>query len=214
GLSPLSGLRAGGHLSEERRHQSREVVVHILRWVVGGILASVLIAVASGALLGQDPAAVNPVVVIETVTSTNEIELYAKDAPKTVARLLELCGNNFYRGQRFHRVEPNFLIQAGDPATRDFTRRARWGAGGSGRPIGVAEISRTRKHVRGAVGMAHAGNAANADSQFYIMRAARASLDGKYAIVGRVISGMDVVDRTEANDMIRAAYVKGAARQP
>ena len=78
----------------------------------------------------------------------------------------------------------------------------------------MAEISKTRKHVRGAVGMAHAGNAANADSQFYIMRAARASLDGKYAIVGRVISGMDVVDRTEANDMIRAAYVKGAARQP
>ena len=188
--------------------------MHRLRWAVGGILAGVLIAVASGALRAQDPAAGNPVVVIVSVKGTIEIELYPKDAPKTVARLLELFGNNFYRGQRFHRVEPNFLIQAGDPATRDFTRRARWGAGGSGRPIGVAEISRTRKHVRGAVGMAHAGNAANADSQFYIMRAARASLDGKYAIVGRVISGMDVVDRTEANDMIRAAYVKGAARQP
>lgn len=162
----------------------------------------------------QAPAAGNPVVVIETVKGTIEIELFPQEAPKTVARLLELFGSNFYRGQRFHRVEPGFLIQAGDPATRDFTKRARWGAGGSGKAIGVAEISKTRRHVRGAVGMAHAGNAAAADSQFYIMRGARPSLDGKYAIVGRVITGMDVVDRTAANDMIRKAFVKGAGQRP
>lgn len=156
----------------------------------------------------------NPVVVVETVKGAVEIELYAKDAPKTVARLLELFRTNFYRGQRFHRVEPNFLIQVGDPATRDFTKRARWGSGGSGQRIGVAEISKKYKHVRGAVGMAHSGNAALADSQFYIMRAARPSLDGKYAIVGRVLSGMDIVDATALNDLIRKAYVKGEGRQP
>jgi peptidyl-prolyl cis-trans isomerase B (cyclophilin B) len=162
----------------------------------------------------QGAQAGNPVVVIETLKGAIEIELYAKDAPKTVDRLLELFRTNFYRGQRFHRVEPNFLIQAGDPATRDFTKRARWGAGGSGRSIGVAEIVRRHRHVRGAVGMAHAGNAAAADSQFYIMRAARSSLDGKYTIVGRVLSGMDVVDRTALNDMIRKAYVKGEGQRP
>lgn len=167
-------------------------------------------------LLGQaaTPAPGNPVVVIETVKGAIEIELYAKDAPKTVARLVQLVRENFYRGQRFHRVEPKFLIQVGDPATRDFTKRARWGAGGSGRSIGIAEIVKTRRHVRGAVGMAHAGNPAAADSQFYIMRAARPSLDGKYTIVGRVLSGMDVVDRTALNDMIRKAYVKGEGRRP
>lgn len=191
-----------------------------MRYEVRG--ARVLGALVLGAVLGASvlsaqnaqPAPGNPVVVIETVKGAIEIELYPKDAPKTVARLLQLVRENFYRGQRFHRVEPNFLIQAGDPATRDFTKRARWGAGGSGRSIGVAEIVRTHRHVRGAVGMAHAGNAAAADSQFYIMRAARPSLDGKYTIVGRVLSGMDVVDRTAPNDMIRKAYVKGEGQRP
>ena len=160
------------------------------------------------------PAQGNPVVVLETVKGTIEIEFFAKDAPKTVARLLTLVRQNFYRGQRFHRVETNFLIQIGDPATRDFTKRARWGRGGSGQDIGVAEIVKTRRHVRGAVGMAHGGRPERADSQFYIMRGARPSLDGKYAIVGRVISGMDVVDKTELTDLVRRVYVKGEARQP
>lgn len=184
--------------------------------------AHMLGALVLGAVLGASvlsaqsvqPAPGHPVVVIETVKGAVEIELYAQDAPKTVARLLELFRTNFYRGQRFHRVEPNFLIQVGDPATRDFTKRARWGAGGSGRSIGVAEIVKKHRHVRGAVGMAHAGNAAAADSQFYIMRAARPSLDGKYTVVGRVLSGMDVVDRTALNDMIRKAYVRGEGQQP
>jgi len=186
--------------------------------VLGAVLGASVLSARHGraSLPAEAPGAQagNPVVVVETVKGTIEIELYAKDAPKTVARLLELFRTNFYRGQRFHRVEPGFLIQVGDPATRDFTKRARWGAGGSGRSIGVAEIVAKHRHVRGAVGMAHAGNAAAADSQFYIMRAARPSLDGKYTIVGRVLSGMDVVDRTALNDMIRKAYVKGEGQRP
>lgn len=184
--------------------------------------ARVLGALVLGAVLGAGvlgaqaakPAPGNPVVVIETVKGTIEIELYAKDAPKTVAHLLALFRQNFYRGQRFHRVEPGFLIQTGDPATRDFTNRARWGTGGSGKSIGVAEIARARRHVRGAVGMAHRGSAAAADSQFYIMRGARPALDGKYAIVGRVLTGMDIVDSTALNDMIRKVSVKGEGQQP
>lgn len=178
-----------------------------------GVLGAVLSAVAAAAEARSAQAA-NPVVVVETVKGAIEIELYAQDAPKTVARLLELFRSNFYRGQRFHRVEPNFLIQVGDPATRDFTKRARWGSGGSGQRLGVAELSKKHKHVRGAVGMAHSGNAAAADSQFYIMRAARPSLDGKYVIVGRVVSGMDIVDATALNDLIRKAYVKGEGQRP
>ena len=174
------------------------------------LIALLLLVMAQAA----KPAPGNPVVVIETVKGTIEIELYAKEAPKTVAHLLALVRQNFYRGQRFHRVEPGFLIQVGDPATRDFTKRARWGTGGSGTPVGVAEIVKARRHVRGAVGMAHRGSAAAADSQFYIMRAARPALDGKYAIVGRVLSGMDVVDSTALNDMVRKAFVKGEGQQP
>jgi cyclophilin family peptidyl-prolyl cis-trans isomerase len=182
-----------------------------------GVLSAVLGAWVLGAVLGAQaakPAAGNPVIVLETVKGTIEIELFAKEAPKSVERLLTLVGQNFYRGQRFHRVEPNFLIQIGDPASRDFTKRARWGQGGSGQAIGVAEIVRTRRHVRGAVGLAHAGRPERADSQFYIMRGARPGLDGKYTIVGRVIAGMDVVDKTELNDMVRRAFVKAGAPQP
>lgn len=179
------------------------------------MLMSLLLLCAAGLPAeAQRAEAGNPVIVIETVKGVIEIELFAKDAPKSVERLTTLVRQNFYRGQRFHRVEPNFLIQVGDPATRDFTKRARWGSGGSGNPIGVAEISKTRKHVRGAVGLAHAGSAKNADSQFYIMRAARPALDGKYAIVGRVISGMNIVDSTALNDMIRKVSVKGGSPQP
>ena len=174
------------------------------------LIALLLLLVAQS----SRPAAGNPVIVIETVKGAIEIELFAKDAPKTTERLLTLVRQNFYRGQRFHRVEPGFLIQVGDPATRDFTKRARWGSGGSGKPIGVAEIVKTRRHVRGAVGMAHGGSATAADSQFYIMRAARPSLDGKYTIVGRVLTGMNIVDTTALNDMIRKAYVKGEGQQP
>lgn len=179
------------------------------------VLGAVLSARAAGLPAdAQRGAPGNPVIAIETVKGTIEIELFAKDAPKTVARLLTLVRQNFYRGQRFHRVEPNFLIQVGDPGTRDFTKRARWGSGGSGQQLGVAEIAKTRRHVRGAVGMAHAGDPKRADSQFYILRGARPALDGKYAIVGRVIAGMEIVDRTELNDMIRRAYVKAEAPLP
>ena len=176
----------------------------------------VLCAVCTAALNAQapKPAPGNPVIVIETVKGTIEIELFAKDAPKTVARLLTLVREHFYRGLRFHRVEPNFLVQIGDPATRDFTKRNIWGSGGSGQSIGVAEIARQRRHVRGAVGMAHAGRPERADSQFYIMRGARPALDGKYAIVGRVISGMDVVDKLALTDMVRKVSVKGEGPQP
>lgn len=182
--------------------------------VLGALVLAAVLGASVLSAQAAKPAPGNPVIVIETVKGAIEIELFAKDAPKSVARLVALVRQNFYRGQRFHRVEPNFLIQAGDPATRDFTKRARWGSGGSGTPIGVAEIVKARRHVRGAVGMAHAGSAAAADSQFYIMRAARPSLDGTYTIVGRVIAGMDIVDRTALNDMIRKAYVKGEGQRP
>ena len=66
------------------------------------------------------------------------------EAPKTVARIVELVKQRFYNGMRIHRVVPGFVIQMGDPQTRDMTKKDRWGTGGSGKPIGVAEISKNR----------------------------------------------------------------------
>jgi peptidyl-prolyl cis-trans isomerase B (cyclophilin B) len=174
--------------------------------------AGVLGAVVLGAQSAR-PGAGNPVIVFETVKGTIEIELYAKDAPKTVDRLLTLVRQNFYRGQRFHRVESS-LAQIGDPFSKDFTKRSRWGSGGSGQWVGVAEIAKQHRHVRGAVGMAHAGRPERADSQFYIMKTASPSLNGKHAIIGRVIAGMDVVDKLQAGDLVRKVSVKGEGPRP
>src|SRR5574340_930706 len=144
---------------------------------------------------GKTSAGAGPVVVIETNRGVIEFETYPEDAPKTVSHILALVNRRFYNGQRVHRAEDNFVIQMGDPQTRDMTKKDLWGRGaasGSGKPIGVAEISKRRTHARGAVGMAHAGDPTQADSQFYITRRATPQLNGRYAVFGQVISGMDV----------------------
>lgn len=158
----------------------------------------------------QTPAAL-PIMVVETVKGTIEIELFQSEAPKSVAHIVGLLNRNFYRGQRIHRVEQT-LVQFGDPGTRDMSQQHTWGSGNSGQPIGVAELSTRRKHVRGAVGLAHGGNARNADSQIYIMKAASPSLDGKHAVIGRVVTGMDAVDKLVKTDALRRVALKTAQK--
>jgi cyclophilin family peptidyl-prolyl cis-trans isomerase len=146
-----------------------------------------------------------PVIVLETEKGFIEFETYPNDAPKTVAHILALVQKRFYTGLRFHRVIPDFVIQIGDPTTRDFTKRDDWGKFESGSPVGAAELSKTRKHVAGTVSMAHLGDARKVDSQFFICLSPQPQLDGRYPIIGRVISGMDVVRKiAEADRLIRA----------
>jgi peptidyl-prolyl cis-trans isomerase B (cyclophilin B) len=149
-----------------------------------------------------------PVIVVETVKGTFEFETYPNEAPRTVEHIVNLAKKGFYNGLRFHRVEPGFVIQVGDPNTRDFTKKDLWGTGGSGTPVGVSELSRKHKHVKGAVAMAHSGNPAKADAQFYVMLGDRPSLDGKYVVFGQVISGFDVPAKIRVGDAIKKMYVK------
>jgi len=110
-----------------------------------------------------------------------------------------------------HRAVPGFVVQFGDPRTRDLSKRELWGRGagaGSGKAIGAAEMSKKRPNRQGAVGVAHLGNPAGADSQIYITLAPRRDLDGQYAVFGQVISGSDVVESLEVGDVITRAYVK------
>jgi peptidyl-prolyl cis-trans isomerase B (cyclophilin B) len=152
-----------------------------------------------------------PVIVLETSKGTAEIELYPDQAPKTVERVLTLVRKYFYNGQRVHRVEPGSLVQFGDKRTRDMTLRAEWGTGGlggSGKPIGAAEFSKTLRHVRGVVGMAHAGDPKLADSQVFINLRPHPEFNGKYTAFGRVISGMDVLTALKVEDRIVKVSVK------
>lgn len=153
-----------------------------------------------------------PVIVLETAKGTIEFETFPDDAPKTVARIVALVKKGFYNGQRFHRAEPNFLVQIGDPASRNMTLIEWWGRSGSGKPIGAREVTKKRRHVRGAVAMAYAGtDPANADSQFYIMKGPRPELDGKYVVFGRIVKGMEVVDRLQKADVLKKASAREIA---
>lgn len=171
------------------------------------VLALTMWVGLQGVGMAQAPAP-GPVVVIETSKGTITLETYPSEAPKTVENFIKLVKSNFYNRQHFHRVEKNFVAQVGDPESKSLASKDTWGRRGNGQPIGVAEISKKLTHKKGAVAMAHSGDPAKADSQFYITLAAKKSLDGKYAIFGQVTSGMDVVARIEVGDLIKRMYVK------
>jgi len=152
-----------------------------------------------------------PVIVVETSKGAFEFETYPVEAPKTVAHVVDLVKRGFYDGQRLHRALPGFLVQWGDPRSRDVANDADWGRGAaasSGKPIGVSETTKKRANTRGAVAMAHPGNPALADSQIYVTLSDRPDLNGKYTVFGRVIAGDDVLPRLERGDVIRRMYVK------
>jgi cyclophilin family peptidyl-prolyl cis-trans isomerase len=152
-----------------------------------------------------------PVIVVETTKGTFEFETYPVEAPKTVAHIVDLVKRGFYDGQRVHRALPGFLVQWGDPRSRDLSRDADWGRGAdasSGAPIGASEIRKKRLHTRGAVAMAHQGNPALADSQIYVTLANRPDLNNRYTVFGHIIAGDEVPPRLERGDSIRKMYVK------
>ena len=170
-----------------------------------------LAAIASLVAGGAAQPVVGPTIVVETSKGTFEFETYPTEAPKTVAHVVGLVRSGFYDGQRFHRALPGFVVQWGDPRSRDLAAEAEWGRGAaasSGKPIGVAEISRKRPHTKGAVAMAHAGLPARADSQIYVTLAPRPDLNGKYSVFGHVTSGDDVPERLQRGDVITRMYVK------
>ena len=142
------------------------------------------------------------------------IELCPDVAPLTVKNFVSLVKSGFYDGLTFHRIIPGFMIQGGDPLGN--------GMGGSSEKI-KGEFAQNGhknplKHVRGVISMARAADPDSASSQFFIMHADAPHLDGAYAAFGRVVSGMDTVDRIAATPtgyrddpvvpvVIRRAYV-------
>ena len=193
----------------------------LTRSCVALLLSFVAVSVAAGAPTAKPTPApapqsapaqptpgAGPVIVVETSMATLHFETYPYEAPRTVEHILALVKRNFYNGLRFHRVEPGFVIQVGDPNSRDYTKKHLWGTGGSGKPVGLSELSRKHLHDRGAVAMAHSGNAAQADAQWYVTLNAVHRLDGKYVVFGKVISGFDVTTQIRVGDVIRKMYVK------
>jgi cyclophilin family peptidyl-prolyl cis-trans isomerase len=187
---------------------------------VAGALAGPQAAPRAGAqapAAQRKPAAAGPVIVFETVKGAFEVELYPNEAPKSVEHILALVKRNFYNGLRVHRLVPGFVVQFGDPQTRDMTKRPTWGSGGSGREIGTLEANPKRPHRLGAVALAReAARPGSSDSQLYVALSGLenpsiASINGKYTVIGQVISGMDVVRKLAVPDVIRRATVRAPA---
>jgi cyclophilin family peptidyl-prolyl cis-trans isomerase len=137
--------------------------------------------------------------ILDTDRGIIVLELYPAVAPKTVANFEKLSTDGFYNNLTFHRVEPGFVVQGGDPQGN--------GMGGPGYDI-PAEISPTEKHLRGTLAMARKGDQVNPErkssgSQFYICLAPAPFLDGQYTTFGGVVEGMDVVDQIKVGDHIK-----------
>ncbi len=141
----------------------------------------------------------NPTAVILTNRGEFKFELYSERAPTTVANFIELAESGFYDGLTFHRYEPGFVIQGGDPLGT--------GMGGSEKTIPL-EIHPELKHIEGALAMARSQDPNSASSQFYVTLAPAPFLDGSYAVFGQVTEGMDVALSLRAGDKMEKVTIE------
>jgi len=129
------------------------------------------------------------------------VELYQEKAPLTVANFVNLAKRGFYDGLKFHRVIPDFMVQGGCPQGT--------GTGGPGYKF-EDEANNGARHERGVLSMANAGPNTNG-SQFFITHVATPWLDGKHTVFGKVVDGLDVVDKVAQGDVIQSVKIEGDA---
>lgn len=141
--------------------------------------------------------------VFNIITNFGEIKvkLYA-DTPKHRENFAKLAFDGFYDGLMFHRIINGFMIQTGDPLSKDEANKAKWGTGGPGYNV-PAEILPDHTHKKGALAAARRGDQANplresSGSQFYIVQGEASFLDGQYTVFGETLSGLDVIDKIAA----------------
>jgi len=142
---------------------------------------------------------------IETDKGTITAELFDTEVPDTVANFEKLANDGFYDGTRFHRVIPDFVIQGGDPYSRD-PNDPRVGTGGPGYQIKCEWHKNTHKHEAGSLSMAHAGKDTGG-SQFFVCHSPQPHLDRKHTVFGQVTAGMDVVNAIRKGDQVTSIRV-------
>jgi len=156
----------------------------------------------------------NPVVVLETDKGDIKIELFKDKAPITAGNFEKLVNEGFYDGIRFHRVIPDFMIQAGDPKSKDESLESEWGTGGPGYNIEDEFVSGL-SNLKGTIAMANTGQPNSGGSQFFINTVDNTYLDfdkepltSKHPVFGKVTEGMDVVLSIQKGDVIKKAYIE------
>ena len=143
------------------------------------------------------------VAVLKTSDGEMVVEFWPEVAPRTVANFEKLAREGFYNGTAFHRIMRGFMIQGGDPLTKDASNEARFGTGGPGYSV-PAEFN-DRPHLRGVLSMARSADPNSAGSQFFICLGTVSQLDHQYTAFGKVIKGLDVLDKIGATPVSRSA---------
>lgn len=173
--------RASSSLNNKKRNLSIGAVMVII------IVLATVMAFKANNMGGKK-------IAIQTAKGLIVMEVYPKLMPTTVKNFEKLAGSNFYDGLTFHRVE-DWVIQGGDPQGN--------GTGGPGWTIPF-ESNTKLKNVRGAVAMARSEDPNSGGSQFYILKKDAPSLDGKYAVFGKVVTGMEIVDQIQVGDKMES----------
>ena len=174
-----------------------------IRWLLAAVMVALVASPAAWAPAPKPAEAQKGPARVPTAEITMEkggiikIEFFPDDAPKTVENFITLAKKGFYDGLAFHRVEPGFVVQGGDPKGD--------GTGGPGYKI-KAEFNK-QQHDRGVVAMARSQDPDSAGSQFYITLAPAHFLDGKYTVFGKVISGMNIVDNIKKGDKMKSVKI-------
>lgn len=146
---------------------------------------------------------------IETNRGTIVAELFDKEAPGTVANFEKLANSKFYDGVKFHRVVPDFVVQGGDPLSRDLPAGdRRIGTGGPGWKIKCETNGNPHKHGVGALSMAHAGKDTGGSQFFMVLSEANTKhLNGVHTVFGKITRGLDVMRQIQANDTMTSVRV-------
>ena len=142
------------------------------------------------------------VAVLKTSDGEMVVEFWSDVAPKTVENFKKLAKEGFYDGTAFHRIIKGFMIQGGDPNTKDLNKESSYGTGGPGYKI-PAEFNE-RPHVRGVLSMARSSDPNSGGSQFFVCLGTASSLDRQYTAFGKVIKGLDVLDKIGTTPVSRS----------
>jgi peptidyl-prolyl cis-trans isomerase B (cyclophilin B) len=145
----------------------------------------------------------------ETNLGTITAELYEKDAPIAVGNFEKLANSGFYDGVKFHRVIPDFVVQGGDPLSRDLPAgNPRIGTGGPGYTIKCETVGNPRTHEVGALSIAHAGKDTGG-SQFFMVLSEKNTrhLNGVHTVFGKITAGLDVMQKIKQNDFMKQVRV-------
>ena len=181
------------------RRQVRDSVTRpILKLMAVGAIGVLWASIGTATAADKAPAASappkgEPRAIIKTKFGEMEIKFFSDLAPKTVENFIKLAKSGFYNGTIFHRVIPNFMIQGGDPYTKDPTKKDLYGTGGPDEKV-KAEFNDT-PHKRGILSMARSQDKDSAGSQFFIVVEESRFLDYKYTAFGEVVRGMGVADK-------------------